>query len=603
MKTLWLADDFRPPVEMMTQKIAILARTGAGKTNTATVIAEGVMVAKQQVVVLDPKGDWWGLRSSANGQAAGFPITVLGGDHGDLPLEPRAGAVIADVAAEGASLVIDLSAFTGGEMRQFVTDFAERFYRAKAQHVSPVLLILEEADEVVPQRVDASVARMVGAIERIVKRGRFRGIGTLLVTQRSASLNKDVLTQTEILIVQQTTSPQDRKAIDAWLENHPDQEKIAELKANIASLKKGEAYVWSPTFLEVFRRVHFRLRITFDAGRDVKIGEMRRAPKVLAAVDLAALGEKMKATVERAKQDDPKALRAEIASLKRTAFQAQEMAKEIAANTTPKIVKVPVVTDAQIARVEKLIERFDAMASNLANGAASLKVALSNALTGAAAEAPRPVGRPLDKAVNRGTQGLSSAAGPVRTGAHVAGGVRAATQAHESPRASAGRPSTAPTTNGEAGLTSTHQAVLNAALFLEGVGFRSPGVPQLALTAGLSPTGGYWRQIIGRLRSAGFVEPRGTSLTPAGRAQAVGEALGGAEDVQARVRDVLPSSTHKAVYDALLAAYPEGLNQDADVLPKGGYGRQIVGRLRSLGIAGKGWPLTAAPFLFLEDAA
>lgn len=153
---------------------------------------------------------------------------------------------------------------------------------------------------------------------------------------------------------------------------------------------------------------------------------------------------------------------------------------------------------------------------------------------------------------------------------------------------------------GEAGLTSTHQAVLNAALFLEGVGFRSPGVPQLALTAGLSPTGGYWRQIIGRLRSAGFVEPRGTSLTPAGRAQAVAEPLGGTEDVQARVRAVLPSSTHQAVYDLLLAAYPEGLSQDDDRLPKGGYGRQIVGRLRSLGVARKGWPLTAAPFLFLE---
>lgn len=316
-KRLDLAPGFAPPIDLMVQKIAVLARTGAGKTNTAVVFAEEVLEAGQQVVVLDPKGDWYGLRSSADGKSAGYPITVLGGDHGDLPLEPTGGAVIADVAAEGVSMVIDLSSFSGSEMRRFVTDFAERFYRAKKDHVSPVLLIVEEADEVVPQRFTGESARMVGAMERIVKRARFRGVGSMLVTQRSASLNKDVLTQTEVLIVQQTTSPQDRKAIDAWVESHPDQEKRAELMANIASLKKGEAFVWSPTFLETFKRVRFRMRRTYDAGRDVKIGELRAAPKVLAPVDLAALGERMKATVERQKADDPRALRAEVVRLKK----------------------------------------------------------------------------------------------------------------------------------------------------------------------------------------------------------------------------------------------------------------------------------------------
>lgn len=36
------------PIELITQKIAILARTGAGKTNAAVVIAEGLLDAKQQ---------------------------------------------------------------------------------------------------------------------------------------------------------------------------------------------------------------------------------------------------------------------------------------------------------------------------------------------------------------------------------------------------------------------------------------------------------------------------------------------------------------------------------------------------------------------------
>lgn len=403
MSKLNLAPNFTPSVDLMTQKIAILARTGAGKTNTATVIAEEVMDAKQQVVALDPKGDWWGLRSSADGKEAGYPITVLGGAHGDLPLEPTAGAVIADLAAEGVSLVIDLSEFTGGEMRRFVTDFAERFYRAKRQHVSPVLLILEEADEFCPQRVGSEQARMVGAIERLVKRARFSGVGTLLVTQRSASLNKDVLTQTEVLIVQQTTSPQDRKAIDAWVESHPDQDKRAELMDNVTSLKKGEAFVWSPTFLEIFQRVRFRLRTTYDAGRDVKIGEMRAAPKVLAPVDLAKLGERMRATVERAKQEDPAELRRTITTLRRELAGAQ---KAVAPTRLEiKEIERSVLKQGQLDRANSLaasldsaIERVNMLVPKLSEAIAPIAAALKAVASSTNTPAPRHIERPTTRA-------------------------------------------------------------------------------------------------------------------------------------------------------------------------------------------------------------
>jgi hypothetical protein len=43
----------------------------------------------QQVVIVDPKGDWWGIRSSADGKAPGLPVVILGGERGDVPLEVR----------------------------------------------------------------------------------------------------------------------------------------------------------------------------------------------------------------------------------------------------------------------------------------------------------------------------------------------------------------------------------------------------------------------------------------------------------------------------------------------------------------------------------
>ena len=45
-----------------------------------------------------------------------------------------------------------------------------------------------------------------------------------LITQRSSVINKNVLTQTECLIVFQMTSPQDRDSIDEWIRQHGDED-------------------------------------------------------------------------------------------------------------------------------------------------------------------------------------------------------------------------------------------------------------------------------------------------------------------------------------------------------------------------------------------
>jgi DNA helicase HerA-like ATPase len=53
---------------------------------------------------------------------------------------------------------------------------------------------------------------MLGAFKRLWKLGRASGIGGTAVTQRPASLSKDITTQSEILIAHRTIGPQDVKA-------------------------------------------------------------------------------------------------------------------------------------------------------------------------------------------------------------------------------------------------------------------------------------------------------------------------------------------------------------------------------------------------------
>src|SRR3990167_10087608 len=92
---LKISKEISLPLDIVTQTIAILAKRRAGKSYTARKLVEQLLKANQQVVFVDPKGDQWGLRSSADGKSPGFPIIILGGEHGDAPLEVNAGEVVA----------------------------------------------------------------------------------------------------------------------------------------------------------------------------------------------------------------------------------------------------------------------------------------------------------------------------------------------------------------------------------------------------------------------------------------------------------------------------------------------------------------------------
>jgi len=207
---LHIGPGLRLPPEAVTETFAIVAKRGVGKTYTAAVMVEEMVKAALPVVVVDPIGVWWGLRSSADGKGPGLAVTILGGEHGDLPLEEGAGAVVADFLVDRpAPLVVDVSGFRKGPARRFMTDFLEQLY---ARNRSPLHVVLDEADEWVPQRPLKGSERLLGACEDLVRRGRARGLGCTLITQRPAVRHKDVLTQAEVLVALRIIGPQDRNA-------------------------------------------------------------------------------------------------------------------------------------------------------------------------------------------------------------------------------------------------------------------------------------------------------------------------------------------------------------------------------------------------------
>jgi hypothetical protein len=492
---LALAADLSLPIEAVTETFAALGRRGSGKSYAAQKLAELMWSVGAQFVVLDPVGNWHGLRIA--GEGAGIPVPVFGGLHGDLPLQPAAGAFIARLIVErGISVVLDVSQFRKGDRKHFVTDFAEEFFHLKKAAPSAVHLFIEEAHVFVPQRPQKGEERMLGAIEDPVRLGRNYGIGVTLISQRAASVNKNVLTQVEVLLAFQTVSAQDRAAVEAWIAEKEidDRRGLAELPR----LDSGEAFLYSPGWLRTFRRIKVGKKQTADASATPKVGAKAPANRPLAAVDLDAIRGAMAEVVKAAEAADPTKLRAELRrALAEKADLALQLEQERARKSAPaesKLKPQPWISEATLRRVEKSVERTEKVLEETRSGAQALRLALDAAVR--SAKAPLAVRPP--------TNGKAHAE-------HRA----AITSYYRSPSGPLPKEMLRGLAPARTGLLRGERAILQA------LAARHPTSltrQQVATLAGYAPGGGGFNNYLGKLRAEHLIERDGERLqvTPAG---------------------------------------------------------------------------------------
>jgi hypothetical protein len=306
--------EFSLPIDLVTQTVAVLARKGKGKSYLAAVIAEELMNNEQVPVIIDPTGAHWGIKASADGKGEGFHVVIFGGKHADLPLDEHGGEVIAQaIVKHRFPAIIDLSHMRKGEANRFMGAFLETLYRLNEL---PLHLICDEADTYAPQRPFGDEARTLGAMEDIVRKGRIKGIGCTMLTQRPQILNKNVLTQAEILVTLGMSHPKDIGAIKEWVDMHATIDESKEMMATLPTMPAGRAWFWAPGWGYIFTQVNVRQRMTFDSGRTPRVGETIAAPGKLATINLEALGAQLKEMAEEAIENDPEAQRKEIARLK-----------------------------------------------------------------------------------------------------------------------------------------------------------------------------------------------------------------------------------------------------------------------------------------------
>lgn len=322
---LKLAPKLNLPDEIVTEALAIVANRGAGKTYTSKVLVELMTKAGLPSCIIDPLGVWWGLRSSADGTKAGLQFIVLGGSNGDLPLEPEAGKVIADfVLDQRVPVILDLSLMRKAAARRFASAFLEEIYE---RNKLPLHLVVDECDLFCPQRPSKDFPMtLLGTMEDIVRRGRSKGLGITLISQRPAVIHKDVLSQVSVLIALRLVSPQDRNAIRDWIETHGTAEERNQILTELPKLATGEGFFYSPAFMGILVKFKAYASTTFDSSATPKLGEARIEPTAFATVDLEALSTQMASTIEQVKAKDPKLLQQRVAVLERESAEWQREA-------------------------------------------------------------------------------------------------------------------------------------------------------------------------------------------------------------------------------------------------------------------------------------
>lgn len=233
--------------------IAILGVRGSGKTNTAAVFVEELLAKGVPVIVLDIDGEYWTLRES-------YDILIVSADErADIPLNIgdnlQAEKLARALLSTYIPAVIDLSEFIVNEYSNYLVGFLGEIWRSSKLYRRPLFVVVEEAHEFIPQGYSTPVKNL---LVRIALRGRKRGLGLIMVSQRSAKVDKDVLSQAEYYVLHKVMHPADLRVYKDLLPLNP-----REIEAIVPKLGVGEALFYDGSTV---KEVRVRKRRTFHMG-------------------------------------------------------------------------------------------------------------------------------------------------------------------------------------------------------------------------------------------------------------------------------------------------------------------------------------------------
>lgn len=341
------------PEKALDQHILVLGKTRSGKSSAMRVLVEHLLDEEKPVCIIDPKGDWWGLKASADGKRPGYPIIIFGGEHADVPINSRSGAAVAELACTGnRPCIIDLGGWMPGARTEFFVDFASTFFRLTRGRR---WLVIDEVHIFCPQGkvLDPQAGKMLHWSNRLASEGLGKGISLIAASQRPQKVHKDFVTSAETLIAMRVIHPLDRGAIRDWIDGCGDSTKGKEVLDTLASMQRGEGWVWSPEIGFGPKVVKFPMFKTYDSFK-AQVAQHPEKLKGWADVDLKEVTAKLADVVKEAEATDPKKLQARIRELEKQVSKKGHVAAVLNLTELGKRMPNPTIT---VTPDPKVIER------------------------------------------------------------------------------------------------------------------------------------------------------------------------------------------------------------------------------------------------------
>jgi DNA helicase HerA-like ATPase len=180
-----------------------------------------------------------------------------------LKIFDKKGLRIDEIVKDGKVSVIEMKGLPPDVQELVVQRLVYSLFEArKKDRTPPLLMVVEEAHNFAPQQGKAFSSKIM---RTVASEGRKFGFGLLVVSQRPAKVDKNVLSQCGTQIILKVTNPNDLKAIGNSVEGltPTSLDEIQRLPIGVALATSPELPI--PLFVEV------RPRETDDGGKNVRV--------------------------------------------------------------------------------------------------------------------------------------------------------------------------------------------------------------------------------------------------------------------------------------------------------------------------------------------
>ncbi len=150
--------------------------------------------------------------------------------------------LIGELLRPGRAAVIDMTGVVPELQAMIVSRLLTDIFEARKRGmVSPGMVVIEEAHNYIPERGSGNAAS-TNIIRNIAAEGRKFGLGLMVITQRPARVDKNVISQCNTQIIMRVTNPNDLKALSKGLEGMTSEleEEIKRLPPGVAMLVSNE---------------------------------------------------------------------------------------------------------------------------------------------------------------------------------------------------------------------------------------------------------------------------------------------------------------------------------------------------------------------------